>query len=358
MELSAATTLDNPFAVLINPVVAQAVTSVSSVATGIAKNPAPILQAIVLNQIDNAKTLANAANTTVTQLGTAAHMAPAVLEVVGNYLRQGELQNAYSTLFMWALTPVLTVALSVLPQVLPMITNPIDRLSAAIKAAEETGMMSVMGLVPMLAQAPQLLLGGVQEAVAAVRAGDPIMAANALMKSTADALTLSLQFAGSIANGLLVKTPQAIATAIRPTLDFTSTSLLNVSRTETPTATDTVVADRAADTVVADQAAAVATAKAKAVAVTPETEPEVKTEKVVATDAVSDPQATDSDASTPDAAPKAGTIVRNSPKAEPGKPGIATKRAGSEVKEAVDSVGKEINSTVKKISDGLKNGFG
>ncbi|MUL85770.1 hypothetical protein, partial [Mycolicibacterium sp. CBMA 329] len=47
---------------------------------------------------------------------------------------------------------------------------------------------------------------------------------------------------------------------------------------------------------------------------------------------------------------KPGTIVRNSPKAEPGKPGIATKRAGSEVKEAVDSVGKEINSTVKKIS--------
>lgn len=53
-----------------------------------------------------------------------------------------------------------------------------------------------------------------------------------------------------------------------------------------------------------------------------------------------------------------GTVVRNSPMAKPGQTSIAPKKAAGELKQSVGSVGKHLNSTAKKISDGFKNGFG
>ncbi|MUM05183.1 MULTISPECIES: hypothetical protein [unclassified Mycolicibacterium] len=366
MQLTAATQLDNPFTVLFNPVFSQVVTSVSSIATGIASHPMPILNAIALNQIDNVKTLVNAANTTATQLGTAVHQLPGVLNYVGGYLRQGQLSNAYDTMLMWAIRPVLNIALSVLPQVLPMITNPIDRLSAAIKAAEETGMMSLMGIIPALAQAPPLFLRGVETAVAAVKAGNPIAAVNALMHGTADALKLSVQFAGYIATGLLVRTPQAIAKAIRPSLDFTSSSLLNVSRTEAPTA-GTVLADGPAaanalpsGTVNTPRVNLSTGTGAKAVVEAPaEKAPAEKVtqagSKAPVSEVTTEKEPTGTATGTGTATDKADPVVRTSPKVTPGKAG--TTKANTDLKQAADTVGKQLNSAAKKISDGFKNGF-
>ncbi|MUL82280.1 MULTISPECIES: outer membrane porin GjpA [unclassified Mycolicibacterium] len=51
-------------------------------------------------------------------------------------------------------------------------------------------------------------------------------------------------------------------------------------------------------------------------------------------------------------------VVRDSATADPGKTGTTTEKASSKRKVAADSLGKQLNSTVKKISDGVKNGFG
>ncbi|QZH66369.1 outer membrane porin GjpA [Mycolicibacterium farcinogenes] len=52
-----------------------------------------------------------------------------------------------------------------------------------------------------------------------------------------------------------------------------------------------------------------------------------------------------------------GQVVRESPKAEPGKIGTARVKPSAKLKESIDSVGGKVNSTVKKVRDGLKSGF-
>lgn len=52
-----------------------------------------------------------------------------------------------------------------------------------------------------------------------------------------------------------------------------------------------------------------------------------------------------------------GHLVRESAKAEPGKAGTARVKPAAKLRESADSVGGKVNSTVKKVRDGLKSGF-
>lgn len=50
-------------------------------------------------------------------------------------------------------------------------------------------------------------------------------------------------------------------------------------------------------------------------------------------------------------------VVRESQKAEPGKTGTTRVKPAVKLRESIDSVGDKVNSTVKKVRDGLKSGF-
>lgn len=238
VELTA-TQLDNPIEVF-RPAFDSFMKQANAIGAGVLGNPAPVLTALLLNQVDDAKTLAAVGDTAGKILGTAASKLPQLLQTAAEQLQKGQLSNAYQTLFMAVLQPVVTLMIPSMTALVPMITQPFARTKLAIEAGITTGMMSVIGVIPLLAQAPNAVLKGIEFAIVNLQNGDPAAAANKLMAGMATAANLTANFGGNIVKGLVVNTPKAIANAIRPPAPTTPSLVTAVEEAAAPTTASTM----------------------------------------------------------------------------------------------------------------------
>ncbi|MUL83796.1 MULTISPECIES: hypothetical protein [unclassified Mycolicibacterium] len=379
--------------------------NVTTLGEQILSNPAPILTQMLHNGAGYAQTVATIAQGMGNGFVEWVNNLPLFVDMTKDALAKGQIDQALMAALVYipmGLAMNLMMPLMSLSQISVGITENLYNVAKTI-ANPMTLFGTVLGSVQILSSTVGQLGVGVQSFVDAVKAGDVQGAVNALIATPAlvlNGLINGTQYTPGILTpnkdifqgmpgpigALLVGVRQAIAQALgapAPTPPSARTAdqiaPVGAPAVEDPSAANAVpkltatavtvnlttvpqaVAASKAEAVTATETAASeapATEQAPAAGTTPDAATGSGTTGSVGETDATTPTDTDVKGSGESAAPKPGTIVRNSPKAEPGKPGIATKKAGSEVKEAVDSVGKEINSTVKKISDGLKNGFG
>ncbi|WP_280834872.1 hypothetical protein [Mycolicibacterium frederiksbergense] len=365
------------------------------------EDPAPILTQIIANQIHSLGVLATAGNSLAKGLANAfnpenSSSVPAILRKASEQIAAGQFEDGFLTAFSTVVMlgfPIMMAA----GQVWPAISQPFKNLANLVDGSLFPLLMGV-GLGMLVPFEPLLHVAGrtIEDAVSAVKAMDLVTLASTVINAPA-ALT------GAFLNGyidpqyhflypgLLSAPPgstgslSGILSAIGNLADLIKTpgtdrhdlggaltglagiigGIFGVSQ-----ANRSAPQDIAADTVLADGPAALPSASPKAITLSLDTGTALKApaEKVVAEKVVVEAPAERApvveapaekapvvEAPADTVTEKADSVVQISPKITVGK--VGTAKANAELKQAADTVGKQLNSTAKKVSDGLKNGF-
>ncbi|WP_280834871.1 hypothetical protein [Mycolicibacterium frederiksbergense] len=353
--------------------------NVTTLGEQILADPAPILTQMLHNGAGYAQTVA----TIVQGMGNGAVQwvkdLPLFIDMTKDALAEGRIDNALIAALVYVpggLAMNLMMPLMSLSQISVGITENLYNVAKTI-ANPMTLFGTVLGSVQILSSTVGALGVGLQSFVDAVKAGDAVGAVNALVATPALVLNgllngngntpgiftpdkpLSSGMPGPIA-GVLVQVRRAIAQAIgapapsvarmagQPAAGDTLLADGPAAVDALPSATvNTVTLNLSTDTVVKHAVTEAAVEKAPVVEAPVEKAPvvEAPAEKAPVVEAPADT-----------VTEKTDSVVQISPKVTVGK--VGTTKANTELKQAADTVGKQLNSTVKKVSDGLKNGFG
>lgn len=342
----------------------------------IADNPAPILSQVVKNQLTSAAAISTFVEAFGSSLGGAFAEAPEQLKLATEQFAAGDVSGALTTVQNALLGPVVQAVFDTLflnPEVWTGFQNalrqPVANALAVVDLLNVNNVGNLLG--PLLA--PVQLITDVSSAVGAagdgifagVKGGDLEQVANAVLNLGPDLTQAILNgnvLAGGFGAGLLG--PQGIVAGLLTIRDLVAGAI-------TPPAAKTTLAGLAAAPAVtkvtldvAPQAPAIAAPKAGTE--TGGTESAAGAESAPAADAGTAPEAP---AASPEAPAKetvaekeaagtaAETIVKESPKAVPGKPGtgVSTKKIHplKDVRDGIRGALKNVNKGLKDAAAGL-----
>lgn len=346
-------------------------------------DPAPILTQVLKNQVARGETVA----TILDGVGKgtvewATEMVPMFMDMAVKLAQEGKYDQAINTaLALPAAGLLLGVGMPLIG--LSSVTGGMtENLNNFMQAFGDTNTLfgTVLGALQTWASTTGALGTSVQNFADAVKAGDPLAVASAMIAAPA-----------LIANGVLNGGPYTpgLLTPDRPGIPGPIAGLMVQVRQKLAQAIGAPVPGSATTALSAEAPAALsalpkATANTLTVNLKTEAEDPAGDEATTGTGAgatgsdadINGAGSTDTDsaatgatssdtaaqgpaAEVTDEAPNANTsnLVRTSPMAKPGQIGTAPKKAAGNLKKAADSFGKQVDSTVKKLTDGVKKGF-
>ena len=185
-------TLENPVDVLA-PVLQQTLADMQGLVTTELTNPAPILQAVLTNQTNNAFSLATGALGVGAALGDGVFNAPAAIATAGQQVLSGDFADALTTLQNATLVPVTAAAAGVVQTLQGIITNQLTIASRLAVAIPNAALTIVGATVNSISQIALATMGAGLGVVAAVTTLDPVNVLNAITDGVANVASVTEQ---------------------------------------------------------------------------------------------------------------------------------------------------------------------
>jgi hypothetical protein len=175
------------------PIFAQTLTDVQQIITNQIANPAPILQAVLQNQTNNALNLANGLGEAGADLGNAALATPAAVLAATKQVLAGNLTGALRTLESVTLQPLGAATVAVVRSIQNVLQNELaiaGRLAVALPTA---AMGIVAATVNAVAQTTRAIVVAGLGVVSAAATFNPVNVVNAITEGAANVTSVFVQ---------------------------------------------------------------------------------------------------------------------------------------------------------------------